>query len=57
MAQRVKFDEKTKIWTSCGGPSIPIYNSNISLSHIVLRSMEIHGSKIAQVSKFVNFTS
>lgn len=51
---RVKFDEKNKKWTACDGPSI--YNPNISLGHILLRSMEMFGSKIAQVRrKMENF--
>lgn len=44
---RVKFDEKTKIWSTCGTPVV--YNSNISVGHILLKSMEMYGPKIAQV--------
>lgn len=48
----VKFDEETKVWTSCDGFSVPLYNPKISMSHIVLRSLEQHGPKIAQVMKY-----
>lgn len=44
----VKFDKNTKIWSHCGDPLL--YNANISMAHILLRSMELHASKIAQVS-------
>lgn len=47
----VKFDEKTKVWTAGDGCSVPIYNPKISMSHIVMRSLEQHGPKIAQVMK------
>lgn len=51
---RVKFDEINKVWTSDNGPLL--YNSNISLSHILLKSMLLHGSKIAQVIEIsINF--
>lgn len=46
---RVKFDEKTKLWNTCGIPLV--YNPNISAGHIVLRSMELNGSKIAEVKR------
>lgn len=48
---QVKFDEKTKVWTGCDGVSVPIYNPKISMSHIVMRSLEQHGPKVAQVMK------
>lgn len=45
----VKFDEENKIWSSCGVPSV--LNPNISIGHILLRSLELNGPKIAQVKK------
>lgn len=45
----VKFDEGSKTWSSCGVPSV--LNPNISIGHILLRSMELNGSKIAQVRR------
>ena len=47
----VNFDKQTKVWTSCDAYSAPIHNPKLSLSHVVLRSLEQHGSKIAQVIK------
>lgn len=47
----VKFDAETKVWTSCDSYSVPVYNPKISMSHIVLRSLALHGPKIAQVRK------
>lgn len=46
---RVSFNEKEKLWNSCGAPLV--YNPNISLGHILLRSLELYKSQIAQVSK------
>lgn len=45
----VKFDEETKVWTSCDNYSVPVYNPKISMSHIVMRALELHGPKCAQV--------
>lgn len=45
---RVEFDRMNKVWKSYGPPQI--YDPSISLGEILLRSMELHGSKIAQVS-------
>lgn len=44
----VKFDEKNKCWSTANDPML--YNPHISIAHILLRSMELFGPKIAQVS-------
>lgn len=51
MSAHVKFDEKTKVWSCCDSFSVPVHNPKISLAHVVLRSLETHGSKIAQVNR------
>lgn len=45
-----KFDETNKVWTTCNDPVL--YNPHVSIAHILLRSLELFGSKIAQVSVF-----
>lgn len=50
---RIKFDEKNKIWSTSHIRSV--YNSNISIGHLLLRSMELNGPKIAQVRIFASF--
>lgn len=44
----VKFDEESKIWRTDDIPLV--YDPNISLGHILLRSMEQFGPRIAQVT-------
>lgn len=44
---RAKFDDQNKLWSSCDAPSV--FNPNISISYILLRSLKLNGSKIAQV--------
>lgn len=49
----VKFDEENKIWDGCDVP--PVFNPNVSLGHILLKSLALNGSKIAQViHKLIN---
>lgn len=43
----VKFDEKNKCWSTINDPIL--YNPHISIAHMLLRSMELFGPKIAQV--------
>lgn len=43
-----KFDEKNKLWRNDDVPCI--LNPNISIAYPLLRSMQINGSKIAQVN-------
>lgn len=43
----VKFDEKNQTWDGCDIPSV--FNPNVSLGNILLKSLALHGSKIAQV--------
>lgn len=44
----LKFDDGNKVWRS--NTDIPLaFNPNVSIAHLLLKSMEIHGSKIAQV--------
>lgn len=50
---KVKFDEKNRIWKSGDDPMV--YNPNVSLANVLLRSMDLFGSKIAQV-EMRNFT-
>lgn len=45
-----KFDEATKLWSGVTVP--PINNPNINCAHVLLSSMKVHGSKVAQVSYF-----
>lgn len=47
---RVEFDEANKLWKSHGPPQV--YDPSVSLGNVLLRSMELQGSKIAQVSFF-----
>lgn len=47
---RVEFDEANKLWKSHGPPQL--YDPSVSLGNALLRSMELHGSKIAQVRFF-----
>lgn len=43
------YDEETKLWH---GPDIPpVYNPFVSIAQVMLNSMSIFGSKIAQVSE------
>lgn len=51
----LKFDEVNKIWNSCDVP--PALNTNISIGHILLRSLKLNGPKIAQVSIIPNINS
>lgn len=44
---QTSYDEKQKLWT--GLKTRPLYNPEISLGDILLRSMEANGPKIAQV--------
>lgn len=44
----VKFDEESKTWRTNDIPLV--YNTSISLGHILLRSMELFGPRIAQVA-------
>lgn len=44
----VKFDEVTKTWNTMDSPLV--FHPNISLAHLLLKSMEWNGSKIAQAS-------
>lgn len=43
-----KFDETNKVWSNDDVPCI--LNPNISIAHELLRSMQLNGSKIAQVN-------
>lgn len=47
---RAKFDEKTKEWSSLN--VAPVFDPRISVANILLRSMCVNGSKVAQVSSF-----
>lgn len=43
----IKFDKENKIWD---GRDVPqVFNPNVSLGNILLKSLALHGSKIAQV--------
>lgn len=44
----VKFDKVNKTWSTMDSPLV--FNPNISLAHLLLKSMEWNESKIAQVS-------
>lgn len=45
----LKFDKPNKIWSS--NTTKPLaFNPNVSIGNLLLKSMEIHGTKIAQVS-------
>lgn len=44
----VKYDKVNKTWSTMENPSI--FNPNVSIAHLLLKSMEWNGSKIAQVS-------
>lgn len=45
---RTHFDEQSKLWS---GAAIPqLFNTKVSIAQVLLRSMKIYGSKIAQVS-------
>lgn len=46
---KVKYDDKRQIWRSYDDPIV--YNPNISLANVLLRSMDLYGSKIAQVNR------
>lgn len=43
-----KFDEENKVWSNDDIPCI--LNPKISIAHVLLRSMQLNGSKIAQVN-------
>lgn len=43
-----KFDEKNKVWSNDDVPCI--LNPKISIAHALLRSLQLNGSKIAQVN-------
>lgn len=45
---RTRFDENTMLWSGADVPHL--YNANISIAQVLLRSMKMFGSKIAQVS-------
>lgn len=44
---RSVFDEETKLWSGADIP--PLYNPNISIGQVLMRSLKLFGSKIAQV--------
>lgn len=43
-----KFDEKNKVWSNDEVPCV--LNPKISIAHALLRSLQLNGSKIAQVN-------
>lgn len=43
-----KFDEENKVWSNDDVPCV--LNPKISIAHALLRSMQLNGSKIAQVN-------
>lgn len=44
---RVKYDEIKKNWSSDDAPSV--FNPNVSLGQVLLRSMDLCGPKMSQV--------
>lgn len=41
------YDPKEKIWT--GTPIQPLFNPNASVGHVILKALQMHGKKVAQV--------
>lgn len=44
-----QYNEEAKLWSGLDIPSL--YNPKLSVAHALLKACEVHGSKIAQVTK------
>lgn len=43
------FNKELKLWTGINIP--PLYNPKVSIGFVILKSLNEHGAKIAQVSE------